>query len=177
MEATTNFTKLTNLTKEQILPTFRQELEKSEDYKDSIDSLVEIYEKTPTDHFVVYRNPVDAIIAQGDVCLFAKGTPMYDKYIKSWESEGISDSKNLQFGASMTGDHCVVPLKGSDCKVEKGTIRVQVGSREVTYDVKRVKSNKPFLVTHKEHGNIAVPANDYLACVQMNEKNLERVMD
>ena len=87
---------------------------------------------------------------------------------------------NLQFGEAITGDHRIVPLKGAKLTVMDCTIDLPVKNdfgRDAEYNVKIIKADGPFAVTHREHGNITCPQGTYLACVQMDPRTLSRVQD
>ena len=139
-----------------------------------IDDLVEIYAKNPADHFIVTDKPLTVEVAQGDVLIWSKNCKSYKRFIQDTEiTDEIPENYNLQGATSVTGDHRVIPMPDSNFKMTIAKITMNVGFNQTyVHEGRHFISDKPFLVTHREHGNIALPAGEYLACVALNPTNM-----
>ena len=180
-------------TTEEFINEYKTVLESTPSFSKDVVEFSEIMAKHPADIFIVTSFPKGERceqIRQGDVYLFRKGDEtegsfdnvQYAKYAPTVKNikEPKNKSMNLQFGEAITGDHKVVPLKGTKCTVMDCTIDLPVKNdfgRDAEYNVKIIKADGPFAVTHREHGNITCPQGTYLACVQMDPRTLSRVQD
>lgn len=180
-------------TTEEFINEYKTVLESTPSFSKDVVEFSEIMAKHPADIFIVTSFPKGERceqIRQGDVYLFRKGDEtegsldnvQYAKYAPTVKNikEPKNKSMNLQFGEAITGDHKVVPLKGTKCAVMDCTIDLPVKNdfgRDAEYNVKIIKADGPFAVTHREHGNITCPQGTYLACVQMDPRTLSRVQD
>lgn len=162
------------VTDENVLKYFRQEIEKRESYINCIEDLVDIYAKNPSDHFIVTDKPLNIEVVQGDVLIWSKDCGSYKRFIEDTEiTTEIPENYNLQGATSVTGDHRVVPMPNSNFKITIAKISVDVGfNQKYIHEGRYILSDKPFLVTHREHGNVALPAGEYLACVALNPTNM-----
>lgn len=169
------------LTGEQITVQFRTALEDNEKcYQPSeIEELVDIYAKSLTDNFIVYDETAKkSSIKQGDISLYGVETGYYNAVKDTIKTRRVTDDRNLQEGTAVTGDHKIISLPGSNLTVETAMF---VPKDNVTngrpYNCKIIRSDKPFLITHREHGNVAVPAGEYLSFVQIDARTHSRVLD
>ena len=168
----------------EVIETFRSHL--INDFKKSfkkseIENLIDSASKNPTDKFVVTDYP-DVEVMQGDILFWSSLTDEY-KEIRPL----IDDLKNtsrlvLQDGDSMTGDHRLIFLPETKYTLKTGTFVPPIlkgknswGDRK--YDCKVLKTDKPFLVFHREHGNLTMPAGEYIICSSMDSSTLSRMMD
>lgn len=84
----------------------------------------------------------------------------------------------LQKGDSVTGDHRLIPLKDSNFTLLEAKFSPSFLKNPYrTYDCLLLDIDKPFLVVHREHGNIALPAGKYMICSQMDSATLTRIID
>lgn len=168
----------------EVIETFRKHL--IEDYNDSfekseIDSLVDIASKNPTDIFVVTDYP-DVEVMQGDILIWSSLTDEYRTNRPLVTDIQSTERMVLQDGDSMTGDHRVIPLSESNYTIQTGKFTPEIlkgknswGDRK--YDCKLLKIDTPFLIFHREHGNLTLPAGEYMICSSLNSETLERMMD
>ena len=170
------------LSQEQVRNMFKDELVKREDQYDSkseIERLVDTYAKTHTDNFIVTdTNDLKYMINQGDIVIQHESTDYYKEVAPTIMDLRPAKDMNLQEGVSVTGDHRIIPLEGSKTTIEDGRFIPKdgiVGRRP--YECKIVTSDKPFLIAHREHGNIALPAGKYLVYSQIDAKTQRRVYD
>jgi len=166
---------------DNFLKSYEKEVKKVSTFKKDVQELSELMAKHETDIYVVadFKRGQDIPeMEQGDILLWKEGCRMYDKYIDTLEDLEITESRNLQLGESITGDHCVVPLKGSNLTIKNGSITIKrEGSRDLSYPVKMIETDKPFCLVHKEHGNMTLPAGTYMSCVSLNPKTMTRMLD
>lgn len=179
------------MSKEDFIKSYTEVISKSEAFNKDVLELSEIQAKHPADVYIVQSfeegKPCEQI-RQGDIYLFRKGDErtldnvQYAKYAPtiSFKDETPSKNMNLQFGNSITGDHKIVPLKGTTVTIRECTIDLPVLSfrGDVTpYDVKLVEADGPFCVVHGEHGNITTTGGTYLACTQIDARSMQRMRD
>lgn len=169
----------------EVLGRFRKSLESNtETYKENdIDMLVTLYAKNPVDKFIVSNFPT-VEVAQGDILIWAKGTNMYNENLPKLQD--LHETKNLvlQPNDSMTGDHKIIPMKDSEIKIMEGYFVPEL-LEKAHADIesrKRVRglivtSSKPFLIFHREHGNVALPAGEYMVCSQLDPRSLTTMLD
>ena len=100
--------------------------------------------------------------------------------VKNWEK---TDRLVLQEGDSLTGDHRLIPAEGSHYTVKTGNFTPKFlegknrwGSAIVMKAISFV-TDKPFLIFHREHGNMACQAGKYMFYSQLDPKTLNRMMD
>ena len=177
--------------REEFISEYKSILENHDTFAKDVLEFSEIMAKHPADIFIVpsfQAGEKCEQIRQGDIYLFRKGEAsegtldnvMYAKYSKTISEKRLSKSMNLQFGDAITGDHKVVPLKGTDLKIYECSIELPIkndfGSMS-RYEAKIIESDGPFAVVHGEHGNITCDKGTYLACVQLDARTLTRVTD
>lgn len=176
MSQTTIFRNEEKINKQEVIKQFEKTLNQSKNYSNSIEGLVKLFAKNPTDNFIVYGTPVKQEAAQGDILIFASETAQYKTLIKTVSNKKDSDSMNLQEGNSMTGDHRVVPLKGSKVTIEECSVKPTILNGR-SYPAKIITADMPFLLTHSEHGNVAFPEGTYMSCVALDPSNMTRILD
>lgn len=163
-----------------VIDTFRKKLEN--DYKESfekseIENLVDIASKNPTDKFVITDCP-NVPVMQGDLLIWSNLTSEYKEATQSLFFDlKDTDSMILQDTDSMTGDHRLVLLPETDYSLKNGKFQISIGSYKAPYDCKILKTNKPFLIFHREHGNLTLPAGEYMICSSLDAKTLNKMID
>ena len=182
METTTIFRNEEKISTKDVLNLFRQHMEQTEIFeKSEIEQLADAYAKNPSDKFIVSES-LDVEAAQGDILIWAKGTTMYEQNFKNLRELKETRRMVLQEGDSMTGDHRIVTIPNTNITIKEGTFTPSFlqgknswGDRG--YRGLSVTSDKPFLIVHREHGNIALPAGEYMICSAMDSTTLSRMMD
>ena len=165
-----------------ILDRFKHSTEEAyqEEEQSDIDLLSELYAKNPVDKFIVASFP-DVEIAQGDILIWAEGTPMYNENINRLKNLHETDSRILQDHDTLTGDHKVVSLPNSNLEILEGDFypaildTVLINKKYIHGMI--VKSDKPFLIVHQEHGNIALPKGTYMVSSQLDPRTLTAMLD
>ena len=179
------------LTKEQFIEKYSKVVKEHGVFSKDVLEFSELMAKHPADVFIVTSfEPGKACeqIRQGDIYLFRAGDAeegtldnvMYAKYAKTISEQEKSDSMNLQLGNAITGDHKVIPLKGTNVQIYDCKIELPIKSfrgNTTPYEVKLVVADGPFGVFHREHGNITCQKGTYLACTQMDSRTMTRVTD
>ena len=181
---TTVFKGTENDTLQDVTFQFRKTLEESYTQtftKSEIELLVEAVAKNPTDKFIVTEKE-DTVGAQGDILFWSDISNYYKQVVPTITDLEKTDRLVLQDGDSLTGDHRLIPLQGSKYTLQKGKFVPPIlkgknawGDRY--YDCLLLTIDKPFVVFHREHGNIAKPAGSYLICTSLNAENLDKMMD
>lgn len=181
---TTVFKNPERVSTEKVIETFRQNL--INDYKKSfrkseIEELVDLAAKNPTDKFVVTDYP-DVEVMQGDIIFWSNLTDQFKEIYHTIVDLNPTDRLILQDGDSMTGDHRLVLLPNTKYTLHTGRFVPPIlkgknswGDR--LYDCKVLSINKPFLVFHREHGNLTMPAGEYIICSSMDSETLNKMMD
>ena len=167
---------------QEVINRFKEELTSINLYeKSDIELLVDLMAKNPTDRFMISVTP-DVEGAQGDILIWAKGTTMYNQNRPNLKHLKKTTNMVLQETDSITGDHRIIPLEGSNVEVKVGEFvpeflkgKNRWGDRN--YRGMLVTSDKPFLVYHREHGNVSLPAGEYMVCTSLDAKSLTRMMD
>lgn len=144
-----------------------------------IEALSNEYAKSPTDNFIVH-DKADLIrpLNQGDIYLRNEASDFFKAVKDSFSQLKATDKMNLQDGDSLTGDHTIRTLPGTKVKIQNlmfTPIDDLLEGRK--YPGKLIEIDKPFLLTHKEHGNMAFPEGTYLAFHAIDADTLERVYD
>ena len=170
------------VTGEAVLDLFKDELTKKEEQYQSqteIEKLVNTYAISPTDNFVVTDvEDLKTLVCQGDINLCSVNSNYYKEVKGSIDILRDAKDMNLQEGVSVTGDHRIVALENSEMSIRDARFQPKDNIlKRRPYECKIVKSNKPFLITHREHGNIAMPAGEYLVFSSLNAETLQRVWD
>ncbi len=182
---TTIFRNRENVGMDEVLTNFTTALKESDLYNDSeIEMLAEIYAKNPVDKFIV-SGDVEATddSCQGDIIVLAEGTNMYNEVISRIKNLQKTDRLVLQEGDSVTGDHRIIPAEGSHYTIKKGqfTPKFLEGKNTwgmpPTYSAITFETDKPFIIFHREHGNMARCAGKYVFYSQLDPATLSRMMD
>lgn len=178
---TTKIIREKETSREEFIKQYAKQVEKVENFNNDVVELSEIQAKHEADVFIVAdfkEGQAVPEMAQGDILMWKEGCKMYDKYINTVSNRQETESRNLQLGESVTGDHKVVPLKGANLVIENCTIEVQRGrGRDLSYPAKIITSDKAFCLVHREHGNMTFPAGTYMSCVSLNPKTMTRMLD
>lgn len=178
-------------TTEEFIKEYSKVVEKNKEFSKDVLEFSELMAKHPADVFIVTsfdKGERCEQIRQGDIYLFRKGeyeegtldNVMFEKYYKTVSNREKTESMNLQLGESITGDHKIIPLKGTNVQVFDCTIEVPVKTfrgDSMSYPVKLVVADGAFGVFHREHGNITCPKGTYLACTQIDARSLTRMKD
>lgn len=182
---TTIFRNRENVGMDEVLTNFTTALKESELYNDSeIEMLSEIYAKNPVDKFIV-SGDVEATddSCQGDIIVLAEGTNMYNEVLPRIKNLKPTNRLVLQEGDSITGDHRIIPAEGSNYTIKKGTFTPKFleGQRrwggDAQYTAITFETDKPFIIFHREHGNMARCAGKYVFYSQLDPATLDRMMD
>ena len=182
MEATKIFRNEEKLETSEVVSLFKKTISETGNYeKSEIEQLAEAYAKNPVDKFIISEK-VDVEVAQGDILLWAEGTTMYNENIGTLTNLKKTSRTVLQEGDSMTGDHRIVTIPNTNLTIKEGTFTPKFLQGRNTWGDRGyrgllVTSDKPFLVVHREHGNIALPAGQYMVCSAMDSSTLNRMMD
>lgn len=182
MKTTKIFRNEEKLNTSEVVGLFKKSMEGTTIYRKSeIEQLADAYAKNPVDKFIISEK-LDVEAAQGDILIWAKGTSMYEANFKNLHDLKKTTRTVLQEGDSMTGDHRIVTIPGTKLSIKEGKFtpaflkgRNSWGDRD--YRGLAVTSDKPFLIVHREHGNMALPAGEYMICSAMDSTTLSRMMD
>lgn len=171
------------LGKDDVLNEFISSLKETESFTTSeIENLASIYAKNPTDRFIITEE-FTCGTAQGDILINSEKSELYRDNFSRIKNLKKTDRLILQEGDSLTGDHRLIPLEGSNYTVQTGrfTPKFLEGKRrwggDVEYSAIVFETDKPFLIFHREHGNVALPQGKYMFCSQLDPFTLDRMMD
>lgn len=181
---TTVFRNPQNLDEKEILTKFETTLKENGNFdRSEIEQLVDAYAKNPVDKFIVSdEDLIETFGRQGDILFWSENSEMYKKEIKGVHALVKTNRFVLQKDDSITGDHRLVPLPHSKFTLQEGKFTPSFlkgkntwGDRD--YDCLILDIDKPFLVVHREHGNMAFTAGKYMICSQMDPQTLYRMLD
>ena len=181
---TTIFRNPQNLGEKEVLTKFETTLKENGNFqKTDIEQLVDAYAKNPVDKFIVSDGDLTETFGrQGDILFWSEDSEMYKKEIKGVHGLSKTTRLVLQPDDSVTGDHRLVPLPKSNFTLQEGKFKPSFlkgknrwGDRD--YDCLVLNIDKPFLVVHREHGNMALTAGKYMICSQLDPQTLYRMMD
>lgn len=167
----------------EVIKSFKEALTERKDvYSESyIEELANIYAKTPTDNFVVYdREDLKLPLYQGDILLYHESSDFFNKVEPSIRLGHETSSRVLQEqeGGSITGDHEIVGIKGTELTITEGSyVPLNNVTNGRSMNCKIIDAKAPFVLKHAEHGNIAFPAGKYMAVTQINAKDLTIMLD
>ncbi len=169
---------------EEVLNHFRTNLFNSNNFEeDEIEELVNAYSKSPTDTFIISPKDLeDTFGRQGDILFWAEGSEMYDSELPRITDLHSTDNLVLQEGGSVTGDHRLILLDGTNYKLQEGTfqpsfLRDKLMYNFISFRCLLFETDKPFLVYHSEHGNMAYPKGKYMICAQIEPATLGIMRD
>ncbi len=181
---TTIFRNEQNLSNESVVKLFSTTLEATPCFpRSEIEELANIYAKNVVDKFIVSDGDLDETFGrQGDILFWKEGSEMYNQEFPRVTRLKKTNRKVLQPGDSMTGDHRLIPLEGSNYTIQEGEFvpKFLANRREATrrpYTCIIFETDKSFLVFHREHGNIALTAGKYMICSQMDPATLTWMLD
>lgn len=177
----TTFRNEEKVSTEEVLDLFTQTLNDCQLFEnDEIEQLADIAAKNPVDRFIISEEP-DIEVMQGDILIWSELTEEYKEHFPLVQIGEDAKSMVLQDDDSMTGDHRLVPLKGANFSLKKGkflpSILKGVAWGNNAYDCKILEIDTPFVITHREHGNITLTAGKYMICSSLDSKTLRRMQD
>ena len=155
----------------EVIDLFKDSLEKSEVFSESeIDLLAETYAKNPVDKFIVAEELSGSDDAcQGDIIVLGEKTNMYKENYPRVKGGKETDR--------------IIPAEGSTYTVKQGKFTPKflegknMWGREAVYNAISFTTDKPFLIFHREHGNMAYTAGKYMFYSQLDPDTLDRMMD
>ena len=167
----------------QVLEKFTTELQEFPNVfsESEIELLAEAYAKNPVDKFII-TEPLQVEAAQGDILIWAKGSNQFKNNIGTVKNLKKTNRMVLQEGDSMTGDHRIVTLEGSNYVLKEGIFHPAILANadllhNRQYRCLIFKTDSPFLLVHREHGNYALPADEYMFCTALNPEKMTRMLD
>lgn len=178
---TTIFRNEEKVSTEEVLNLFTQTLETAELFeKSEIEELSDIVAKNPADKFIVSVKP-DVPVMQGDLLIWSDLTDEYKKEFPRVHDLTPTSRMVLQDDDSITGDHELVPLSTANYTLKTGKFVPSIleghtwGSN--SYDCKILEIDTPFVIKHREHGNITLTAGKYMICSSLDSESLTRMRD
>lgn len=167
---------------EEVLKIFNKTLEKNYNIsKSEIEQLTDIAAKNPVDKFFISERP-DCPVMQGDLLIWAEGTAEFNSNFPLIKDLKETTSMALQEDDSITGDHELVPLKGSKFSLKKGKFIPSILKGHLwnsnAYDCKVLEIDSPFVIKHREHGNFTfLMGGKYMICSSLDSETLTRMRD
>lgn len=165
----------------EFLEKFRTELETTFNRKSEIEELTDLMAKNPVDKFIISEKP-EVPVCQGDLLIWSELTDEFKENFKKVTITGSADNNVLQEDDSITGDHELVPLSNAKYTLETGTFIPSIlegrlwGSNQ--YSCKILTIDSPFVVKHREHGNITfLTPGTYMICSSLDSETLSRMRD
>ena len=178
---TTIFRNENQVSTEEVLNLFTQTLETTNLFeKSEIEELSDIVAKNPADKFIVSEKP-DVPVMQGDLLIWSDITDEFKREFPRVKELATTSRMVLQDDDSITGDHELVPLRNAKYTLKTGKFVPTIleghtwGSN--TYDCKILEIDTPFVIKHREHGNIALTAGKYMICSSLDSETLTRMRD
>lgn len=177
---TTIFRNENKMSTQDVLNYFTQTLESTESFeKSEIEELSDIMAKNPADKFIISQKP-EVPVMQGDLLIWSDITKEYKKEFPKVANLSETTRMVLQEDDSITGDHMLVPLRRAKYKLYNGRFVPSVLEEQGfdnAYNCKILEIDTPFVVTHREHGNITLTAGKYMICSSLDSETLERMRD
>ena len=181
---TTIFRNPEKLAINEVIEVFKDSLAETGVFSQSdIEALAETYAKNPVYKFIITETLTGANgAAQGDIMILGENTNLYKDHYSSIRNLQKTDRLILQEGDSMTGDHRLIPMEGSKYTVQTGKftpsfLKGKSMWRDPEYQAILFETDKPFLIFHREHGNVALPEGKYMFCSQLDPVTLNIMMD
>lgn len=181
MTATTIFRNENQISTEEVLSLFTRTLETADLFeKSEIEELSDIVAKNPADKFIVSVKP-EVPVMQGDLLIWSDITDEYKKEFPRVRDLAPTSRMVLQDDDSITGDHELVPLRNAKYTLQTGKFVPSILEGHTwggnTYDCKVLEIDTPFVIKHREHGNIALTAGKYMICSSLDSESLTRMRD
>ena len=181
MQSTTIFRNENHVSTEEVLSLFSQTLKTTELFeKNEIEELSDIVAKNPADKFIVSVKP-DVPVMQGDLLIWSDITDEYKREFPRVKNLASTSKLVLQDDDSITGDHELVPLHKAKFSLKTGKFVPSVLEGHMwgtnSYDCKILEIDTPFIIKHREHGNIALTAGKYMICSSLDSETLTRMRD
>ena len=178
---TTIFKNEEKLSTQEVLNIFRQTLEENFSFeKSEIEELSDIAAKNPVDKFIITEKP-NVPVMQGDLLIWSDLTDEYKANFPSVTDLQKTDRMVLQDNDSITGDHQLIPLKGAKFTLHTGKFQPTILKKVIwggnTYDCKILDIDSPFVIRHREHGNITLTAGKYMICSSLDSESLQKMTD
>ena len=166
---------------QDVLNIFKESLKSMETFERSeIEELSDILAKNPVDKFIIYNTPKE-VCMQGDLLIWSELTKEYKENFPKIKDLEMSSRMILQDNDSLTGDHKLVPLKDAKFTLKTGkfipTILRNVLRDSNAYDCKLLEIDTPFVITHREHGNMTFTAGKYMICSSLDSETLDKMRD
>lgn len=180
MEATI-FKNENKVSTEEVLELFTQSLKNTNLFaKSEIEELTDIAAKNPVDKFIISEKP-DAVVMQGDLLIWSDLTKEFKQEFPRVKDLQPTTRMVLQDNDSITGDHELVTLKNAKFTLMTGkfipTILEKVTWGRNAYDCKILEIDTPFVIKHREHGNITLTAGKYMICSSLDSETLSKMRD
>ena len=164
-----------------LLKSFERCLEKTRAFKRSeIEELTIIQAKNPVDKLIISQKPTE-VVMQGDILIWSELTNKYKENIDLVSNLRPVTSMALQEGDSLTGDHELVTLENAKFTLQSGKFTPSILKGHLwggnKYDCKILEIDTPFVIRHREHGNITLTAGKYMICSSLDSETLTRMRD
>jgi len=169
--------------REEFKNKYVETLTKSEYIKqDEVELLVKLFAKHPVDVFRVrptdFKSEHD-FASHGDVILYPSCSDKFKNYMKTFKSkESVNSSTvHLQDDITIAKSHMVVtPVKCITGTIDLSTDPL-LNTSIRSYEAKLIKAEGTVVITHEEHGNMTLPAGEYLTSIQIDPKEMNRRQD
>ena len=165
----------------ELLKSFERCLEKTKSFKRSeIEELTIIQAKNPVDKLIISELPTD-VVMQGDLLIWSELTDKYKENIQKVTDLQETTKMALQEDDSITGDHELVTLKNAKFTLKTGKFVPSILKEHLwgnnRYDCKVLEIDTPFVIKHREHGNMTLTAGKYMICSSLDSETLTRMRD
>jgi hypothetical protein len=169
------------LSMNDFLNRFKDTLEFTYQRQNEIEELTDLMAKNPVDKFVITEKP-DVEVCQGDILIWSELTDQFKENYPKVKNLQKTHKKALQEDDSITGDHELVPLKNSKYTLYTGEFVPSILKNHIwqgrTYACKILEIDSPFIIKHREHGNITfLTAGKYMICSSLDSETLTRMQD
>ena len=179
---TTIFKNENKVSTAEVIKIFNKELKENFTVKKSeIEELTDIMAKNPVDKFIIAEKPTNPVM-QGDILIWSEETNEYKENFPLVKDLQTTTRLVLQDDDSLTGDHELVPLKGSKFTLKTGKFVPPLLKEHFwgnnAYDCKILEIDSPFIIKHREHGNITfLSKGKYMICSSLDSETLTRMRD
>ena len=182
MQNTVIFRNEDRISNEEVVKLFTDTLDDySETFnKSEIEELTDIVAKNPADKFIVSVKPTVPVM-QGDLLIWSDETDEFKREFPRVKDLQKTTRMVLQDDDSITGDHELVPLSNAKFTLKTGKFVPSILERHTwgfnSYDCKILDIDTPFVIKHREHGNITLTAGKYMICSSLDSETLTRMRD